>query len=174
MSSIDFGEALSPIEQVDMLAAIATLGHSGATGLKVEETGHGRWRATCQWNRVLRKVDEQPGPLVAVMRLMVKVVTGATCRHCGRPVSLTPAAGKCLWVRQIERQDVTLPGHDIEGEPMAVSPTERWAPGPGCVKALLNPDALRAKEDEFYERTGIPREVDPTELDEPEDEASGD
>lgn len=172
MSSVDFGETLTPIEHVDMLAAIATLGHAGATGLKVEDMGGRRWRATCQWNRHQLRVDQQPGPLVAVMRLMVKALTGATCLHCGRFVTLTPAPGKCLWVRQIERDEATPTGHDIEGRPFEATPTERWGPGPGCVKALLDPEAVRKAEDAFYERTGIPREVDLT--GDEEEEASGD
>lgn len=95
------------VGQERIIAAVDLAGRAGARMLEfgylhddvpVDQAG---WWAHATWQGARLMVDDQPGPAEALEALAARILTGAQCQGCRRPVTLDdPApAGACHWYR---------------------------------------------------------------------------
>lgn len=94
-----------------LVAAVDLAGRAGARGIEfgylhddvpVSEAG---WWAQAMWQGARLIVDDQPSPADAAEALAIRILAGARCAHCRRPVALgdTVALSYCQWVRDGRR-----------------------------------------------------------------------
>lgn len=90
-----------------VLAACDLVGRSGATGFEIgylhddvpsEQAG---WYATAQYRGARLIADDHRGPVEAAEALARRVLDGATCAHCDKPIRLDDrlAVNACRWTR---------------------------------------------------------------------------
>jgi hypothetical protein len=80
------------LEDKRIPAAIALLGHTGATEVQVRYCDEERpvvWMAVARWGKRW-EVTAAMTPALAVFRLCDEVIDGGQCTHCRRPTGFTP------------------------------------------------------------------------------------
>ena len=95
-------------DQDALIAAVDLVGRSGARDVEIgwlhddvpsEQAG---WYATATYQGAKLMADDHPGPIEAAEALTRRVLDGATCAHCHKPVRLDDelALSACRWTRQ--------------------------------------------------------------------------
>lgn len=62
----------------------------------IEEAG---WWAHAQYRGARLTVEKERGPVQAVEALARRILTGALCRRCGKPITLADGGEGCRWRR---------------------------------------------------------------------------
>jgi hypothetical protein len=93
-------------DQDAMLAAIDLARRSGAKDIEigylhddvpVEQAG---WYASARYRGAKLIIENKPGPVEASEGLARRILAGATCAHCAKPVALSGEdPGTCRWTR---------------------------------------------------------------------------
>lgn len=94
------------LDEDALIAAVDLVGRSGSAGFELsyddDDPNDVKWSAQAKYRgaRIIREGFRDP---VAVEALARRLLTGALCRRCGKPISLAgprKSKSKCRWTRQ--------------------------------------------------------------------------
>lgn len=112
-------------DQDALIAGVELAGRAGAQDTTIgwlhddvpfEEAG---WFAHAQFRGARVTVQEHRGPVEAVEALARRLLAGATCRRCGKPISLSDGPDVCRWTRMGKRWES---GCDLPIDPSIALP----------------------------------------------------
>jgi hypothetical protein len=96
---------VTAFDQDALTAGLDLIRRSGATTIEfgyldddvpVEDA---RWWAKSMYRGATIMVEDERGPVQAVEALARRILTGAQCRRCGKPIQLSDDAEGCRWTR---------------------------------------------------------------------------
>ena len=142
--------ALSFLYRDAVVASVDLIGRTGARSLELGFVRDGvpvseaDWWAHAQFRGARVGVEHHAGPLEALAR---RLLAGATCRRCGKPIQLSDTAAGCRWTRHGDRWQ---PGC---GKPvdLSIATAPLFPPDPDPRNACM-----RAREGDERTRTAVP------------------
>lgn len=129
MSGERFLPSEAAIDEDAMHASLDLIRRSGAGEVEfgfanedAQTVEQGDWYAHAQYRGARLFTEHHRGPIEALEALARRLLTGATCRRCGKPIRLSSAGkskGTCRWRRM---GDTWQPGCDKPIDPSIKAP----------------------------------------------------
>lgn len=101
---------LGAFDQDALTAGVDLVGRSGARDIEIgyddDDPDDVRWHAQASYRGARLIADNHADPISAVEALGRRVLAGARCRRCGKPIRLSArgkAKGTCRWRRHGDR-----------------------------------------------------------------------
>lgn len=100
----DLGPIPPGVDEDALIAGVDLVGRSGARAIEIayddDDPEKVTWSATATFNGAKLFFDGKADPVEAVEALARRLLQGARCRRCGKPIRLASNRSGCRWRRE--------------------------------------------------------------------------